>query len=252
LVQVPTTIFDQSAMVALLDALNHLRQICGQDKIGASTDRLHIVQDQSYDQAIGSSYGFEMGGRVYLPNRSRDRSDHFAHALSHELAHLSSFFRLRVTLTGQGKQATIVEVKALRSGLRLLGDAGGTEFCGLNEAVTEYVALLARHEVASGVGPFAQHCAATRYKLIGHLNTCAAIIALLKKLVASQVRPAWIHATEIWRRLMIDYWSGSDEFLETVRQADAVLFDDLRQLGTDQTAALDFAKKHGLALTNRG
>lgn len=251
LIEIPTTNFEQSAMGALADALNLARDKCSLKPIRIPSDRLHIVQTDQFRQEIGQANGFEMLGHAYLPESQRSKPEHFAYSLSHEMAHLSSFVSVWVQLEGQGQHGRVVEVRQTRTGLQRLGQTGHPEFNGLNEAVTEYVAMLLRREVSTGLGSFAQQCAVTKNQLRAYTGVSSLVIALTRQLVALAVKSEWTAVTEVWRDLLIDYWIGSDTFLDALAAWNGALLDDFRQLGTNHEDATSTALKYGLQLTNQ-
>ncbi len=252
LIELPLKNSELSAMVSLVDGLNEIREKCGLEKVAISPDRLHIIETEQFRQEIGQVNGFEMLGHAYVPESQRNQGELFAYSLSHEMAHLSSFVSVWVQLAGQGKQARVAQVLQKRTGLQRLGDSGQPEFTGLNEAVTEYLALLIRREVSAGLGPFAKQCGATATKLMAYTGMSKLMIALSRQLAAAQVKPEWTNPTLVWKDLLIDYWTGSDTYLDLLQQIHPDVYTDLKHLGVKYADAEAVAQKHGLQLTNQG
>jgi len=249
LTQLPTTNFERSAMASFVEQINFLRGKCSLNPIRVSSERLHIVDDDDFKAEIGpTTSGYEMLGRIYLPEHLRQNPKHFAYALSHEIGHLSSFTAAWLEWAGTGDQAKITEAYQVVTGLQRMSDVGEPQYLGLNEAVTEYLAAILRTLVARGLGSFSKHCAITGNRIDTGYSTTVALFAALCRELAKGYRDDWTCATDVWRTLLIDYWSGSQEFAGFLSGTYPAMLADIQALGTESDEAEQLALRYGLVL----
>ena len=193
-------------------------------------------------------------GQVFMPERLRCKAERLAYVLSHEVSHLTAYMSARIELSdseNEEDKIIISEARQLRTGLQRL-NSDRLEFVGLNEATTEYLAFLLRREAAKTSGQFGLDCAQTSDRIMAYVGIASLIIQLTRRLAASGCRPDWLTVPDVWRTILVDYWTGSDVFLTTLAANNLPLWEDLRTLGTDHDDAVRVAVAHGFSSNANG
>lgn len=248
-VQLPSTEFERNALLTVQDVINVIRKKCGQSPFSVSPDRLHIVESASLRAKLGRDcQGYETLGRIYISDAVRVYPTSFAYTLSHEMSHVSSYSAAWFNFEMQAEKAVLTDVFQTRSGLQRHGSDGKPELHGLNEAVTEYLASLIRIVLSHEEGDFAKDCAAKAYTIDTDYATITALTNTLCRELGRGYRDDWTCTADVWACLLIDYWSGSDDFLDWLAGPYPDMAKDLRQLDTNAAQAKEFANRYGLRI----
>lgn len=230
LTELALTPAERSAMAVMVRAVNRVRGRLGIDAIRLTSARLHILPVTEYRTHFGLGDDQANVGHIYFPEYLRHSREKWALALSHEIAHLSSFVIMRAYMEPEDEEGEIrKDTGQVRAGLYRLGDDGSDEFVGLNEVVTDYVAVLMRRVVATTRGRLAGPCKATRDEIRSYLGQCELVFELCRQMAASPAFP-WDDQKDVWSALLRDYWTGSDEFLDTLAEAAPDMHGFLRTL----------------------
>jgi hypothetical protein len=212
----PKTPEETAAIDEAIGALNEFRRIlCGLPPVIFPQSRVHILSKEEFRSKISPArfQGKVEFGHVYLWRGWPPPV--FLALLTHELVHAVSYLWLDLneagTIVGGQKLPRILQ---RRQGLILIDPSFNTllpHFHGLNEGATETAAIIIRHMVAS------------RTKLLD-----AASQATLSKFICS---PPLVHFTErlamlaagaasdtigVYRKLYVDCFTGTDEFLKAL------------------------------------
>jgi len=250
IVTLPLTKYEQSAVTATVVAINAIRCKLGLEQIHLSNERVHYVPTEEYQEKIGESSGIAGVGHVYIRANMRARFKQFANVLVHEMVHMSSFAVLAIQLDVIDGQIQLVACQQTRFGLQQ-NNGPEDEFVGLNEAITEYAALLVRYEASRQPSRFAKRCAKTRHQITTHLAAFRVMQGAIGRLVEARPYAEWTEKNRVYRDLLIDYWGGRNRVLAALEQLDGELYHDLRLLDDNHNHALALARKHGFKLSSK-
>lgn len=255
--ELQATEFEKQVLAGLSEDMNVLRARFGLQYGTVSPSRLHIVPEDIYDQIFGHSNGVNVLGHIYLCERLRSDLSRLVYAISHELAHLHSYSVISVRLCGDKRIATANSLKSAEqpyTGFQIMDRMGNREFAGLNEAVTEYTALLLRRILANrdSDSRLSQSASSTCSVIMAYKQTVSLMIALIRSWVAQGFNPAWNSVQDVWWDLISDYLTGDTSVMDLLSRISPGVYRDLRQLGVDGESAQDMAARHGLTLSYRG
>ncbi|MEA3248989.1 MAG: hypothetical protein U9Q03_01375 [Patescibacteria group bacterium] len=209
----PVTSAEWADIVLLIDAASVLREYFGLYPLEVLADRVHLLRVVEYRTHFGMIKSCTCGGHVYLPEHVRFSPGQWLPYLSHEIAHLAGFVAATVVMESEDA----ARLSYTRFGLQRLGEGGGLEFIGLNEAVVEIASLNIRKIAAMISPPFGERYSLDDAAPVGYsgqmtmVNELCAVLAGLES-------TEWKDPREVIEVLLADFLGGSDVLLEKLAE----------------------------------
>ncbi len=189
--------FERTAIQVAISALNEVLHDLGIKGVPISYDQILVLDLEKFIKEVnlgkrdrGAAAG---NGFAYIP-RNNVRRARFIHDVTHELAHLASFYGLSLSKSGNK-----VMINQSRSGYSIWKPKR-TQFSGLNEAATEILAQLIRRKLPAEIG-LTEKERQELFNIGVYVPQCILVMGLLK------------HSSLPLSLLLRSYIDGSDDFL---------------------------------------
>jgi hypothetical protein len=228
--ETPLTESEQDDIMSIVAAANSFRCHFGLCEVEMSVDRTHIVIPSDMRLVSASLAAYRLG-HIYISQFLRNTPCIWLGSISHELAHLTGYVNARITLSPQDQSLDDL-IDFNRVGLARRGDDLDYEFSGVNEAVTEIIAVRLTTKAACISMEFND-----RYGgIFPGTSANRGTICLLRELwvkMAGSGRCRWDNRYHIEEALIRDYFAGTDEFLDELARIAPETWEYLRKLGAE-------------------
>jgi len=226
----PMTAAEISDIALLTDAASRFRRYFGLGPVAISTDRIHLVSVIDMRTWFGRMDACTNGGHAYLAEYVRYGPYRWIASVSHEIAHLASYLSARVEIRPTADGDYSAKLRYDRHGVKLTSSDGELVFIGLNEAVTELVALNIRDVSGTISPPFRERHLDDGARITGYGGQVTLLAELFRQMAESG-SVSWTDVPAVEAILLHDYLAGTDEFLDALAEAAPETHDFLRKLG---------------------
>ncbi|MEA3249382.1 MAG: hypothetical protein U9Q03_03430 [Patescibacteria group bacterium] len=224
-----------------VNGMNEIRAMIGLPPLRIPTGLVHVMNPavfkNFYNETHGGDFtppGFSQSPRTFI-RRTDDRAT-FINVVSHELTHIGGY-NMCVVHVDVDEDDTAITGDAWIGNSRVGMQINNSRFTGLNEALTEEIADLIRVELIEPACQIPRHLAEKALNQGSYQAQREVLGRVMEELFGDR---NYGYKIAIW-----DYFTGSTDFLRTVRRKRPEMLKPLRRMDRTEISALMTAVRLG-------